>query len=561
MKKRIETLLVSLMVASMLVVGCSSGESAEPADEDNAAEVDEEEAADTTPEDTEAEEEVPERQTADDKLSIEDAIVETINPTLDGEEISVTWYEDVYLENQTIEDQLISIYIPENATEDSPIILNVNNAGWMANSYAARTKVLGTEEQTDEAGVYTSTSDDDKVGKMLSEGYVIVSYGCRSRNNPETDEGWMGHSPATITDTKAVIRYLRYNDDQIPAGDTDKIIITGTSGGGALSSVIGASGNSEDYFPSLYEAGAAGIEDNGDGTYTSTISDAVYGVLAYCPITDLPGADFAYEWTFHDTRERFEDTTEETLAASETLKDAYTDYLADWDLTLEDGSALTTDNLRDTIITLMEKEIEESIEEIGVDQMMAELDEFDNDNDVTWITINEDGSYTYDYDEHLYWLASHTALKGAPAFSAKGMGAASSEDTLFGTTEDEYSPFEFYSWDNDEETNNVGLDDTGLSWDEFIETDTGKDQLLQMRMTNALAYLNDDDVETDIAPHWYVRFGMADRDTSFAVETSLYYSIQNNDAVEDVDFEFAWLKQHMGDYDVQEAYEWLAGVL
>ncbi|MCD7868424.1 MAG: hypothetical protein LUG62_09630, partial [Clostridiales bacterium] len=161
-----------------------------------------------------------------DALSLSDAAVTEIHPLVDGETMTVTWYEDVYLAcPNREEDQLISIYVPENATADSPIIFCVNNSGWQADSYTSRTKVLGTEEETEDAGDYSSTSDTDKVGKALSEGYVIVSYGCRSRANEPTEDGeYQGHSPATITDTKAAIRYLRYNADLLPAGDTDKIV-------------------------------------------------------------------------------------------------------------------------------------------------------------------------------------------------------------------------------------------------------------------------------------------------------------------------------------------------
>ena len=54
---------------------------------------------------------------------------------------------------------------------------------------------------------------------------------------------------------------------------------------------------------------------------------------------------------------------------------------------------------------------------------------------------------------------------------------------------------------------------------------------------------------------------MNDRDSSFAVETILCYSIANNPDIEDMSFEFAWLKPHAGDYDVTEAYAWLDGIL
>lgn len=96
-----------------------------------------------------------------------------------------------------------------------------------------------------------------------------------------------------------------------------------------------------------------------------------------------------------------------------------------------------------------------------------------------------------------------------------------------------------------------------------METDAGKKLALQMRMSNTIEYLNDHeggDAGTK-APYWYVRYGMNDRDSSFAVETILRYSMANNENIKEMSFEFAWLKQHAGDYDVTEAYAWLDNIL
>lgn len=74
-------------------------------------------------------------------------------------------------------------------------------------------------------------------------------------------------------------------------------------------------------------------------------------------------------------------------------------------------------------------------------------------------------------------------------------------------------------------------------------------------MTSAIDYLIEG--KADIAPYWYVRHGMDDRDTSFAVETVLFYAVRTNKKIEDSDTGFAWLKPHSGNYDEQEAYSWL----
>ena len=69
-----------------------------------------------------------------DALSFADAAATVLTPKLDGEDIKVTMYEDLYLANTTHDDQKVAVYVPENATADSPIVLYVNNSGWQSNS-------------------------------------------------------------------------------------------------------------------------------------------------------------------------------------------------------------------------------------------------------------------------------------------------------------------------------------------------------------------------------------------------------------------------------------------
>ena len=548
-------------------------------------------------------------------IELKSAAKSVLNVSVDGVPVKVTRYVDNYVSAPNRpEDQKINIYIPENATKASPIIFYVNNAGWQANAYP--------EGTIRDGGEYDGTSD--KVGVALKEGYVVVSYGGRSRGNGLTGEKYLGHSPAIMTDTKAAIRYLRHNKKALPAGDTEKIIITGTSGGGALSTVVAASGNSEDYFPSLYEIGAAGIRRNPDGSFTSDpgYGDNVFGVIAYCPITDLGHGCAAYEWLFHDTRKvmyltgemNYPSADERTvMAASEQLSSMYADYIDGLGLRDKDGELITSSNLRDHIAALMKEEIAKSIVEFGIDKMKEDLTQEirqrgffggapgggrpqgngaprmgggmpqgqgapqmrEGQNAQSsqstqtaaqrrvsngWVTFGEDGSFTYDLDKHLYYLAKYTTLKVAPAFSNSGLySAGQNEDSLFGSEYDEYSPFNEYSWNNDCKENGVGKDDTGLSWKEFLSTPEGERLSLQIKMTCAMDYLLEG--KSDTAPFWYVRHGMDDRDASFAVEATLFNAVMSSGKVKASDVGFAWLKPHSGDYDVAEAYSWLKGVL
>jgi len=564
-------------------------------------------------------------------IALKSAKKTTLNVSVDSLPVKVTWYVDNYVtQPNRPEDQLINIYIPENATKTSPIMLYVNNSGWQSNAYPSNTVTEGRDYN----------GETDRLGVALKEGYVVVSYGGRSRANGLTGDQYLGHSPAIMVDTKAAIRYLRYNKKALPAGDPERIIVTGTSGGGALSTVIGASGNSPDYYPYLYEIGAAGITRNADGSYVSEAGcgDNVYGVIAYCPITDLGHGCAGYEWLFNSTRKvlyltgemSYPTADEKTvLAASDELAQMYASYVDGLGLRDRDGNSINSGNLRDYITVLMEDEIAKSIKEFGVEQMKEDLEQEirsrgfggpgpggpgnggpgngrpgnggpgnlgpggpggpggmerqpgqegrrpqegpDGQNAQSsqnvqhrvnngWVTLNEDGSFTYDFDKHLYYLAKYTTLKVAPSFSNLGLyGSSQNEDTLFGSRTDEYSPFNAYSWDHDSKPNQVGKDDTGMSWDAFMKTEAGKDLALQIKMACAMDYILEG--KSDTAPYWYVRHGMDDRDASFAIEATLFYSLMSSEKVKDPNVGFAWLKRHSGNYDVPEAYGWLKGVL
>ena len=135
----------------------------------------------------------------------------------------------------------------------------------------------------------------------LAHGYVVACIGVRGRTSghrnteffegskaaaSETETGRsVGKAPAFVVDLKASIRWLRHNKAQLP-GDTEHIITNGTSAGGALSALAGASGNSSEYTAELAAIGALAERDD------------VFAANCFCPIHNLENADTAYEWMF-----------------------------------------------------------------------------------------------------------------------------------------------------------------------------------------------------------------------------------------------------------------------
>ena len=448
----------------------------------------------------------------------------------------------------------MNIYVPKSAYDDAKaaIILQVNNGGWRTSPAADRV-VNG--------GAYVSTSNTDNTGAALKAGYVVINAGTRSRGAKAADGSWAGKAPAVVVDAKAAIRYLRLNDAVMP-GSAERIVITGTSGGGGLSVAVAASGNSPDYYPYLAEIGAAGIEANGK----SSIRDDVFATVAYCPITDLGHADIAYEWQYNAVRTDANTSRGQYPAsmqsASAALAAAYPAYLASLGLKREDGTPLTADNMDDAIVAQVKKETEEAISEgtaipaIGEDFVLTGRNgtvKIRNE----WLTVENGKVKDINYRNYLKFVTSATALKTVPAFDATantGNKVLSGENSLFGPANVEYSNFMEYAWNNNEVPGDgSGLDDTGKTWASYIANPaTTLDD--QIKMVSPMPYLNS---AADSAPYWYVRHGVVDRDTAFAVEVALYYGILDDPSVKDVNFELAWLQGHGGNYDVQEAYAWI----
>lgn len=214
--------------------------------------------------------------------------------------------------------------------ETAPIVFPVNTAGYSAQ--AAPTSYS-----------YSNVSD------YIESGFIYVFAGMRGRSNGYDSEGnleYSGGAPWGVTDLKAAVRYYRFNSSDLP-GNTDSIFTFGHSGGGAQSSLMGATGDSELYYEYLTSIGAAMYDE--DGNY---ISDAVTGTMAWCPITSLDYANEAYEWNmgqYSTTGTRSDDTW--TSALSDDLAESFANYINKLGLKDTEGNTLTLEDTEDGIYT------------------------------------------------------------------------------------------------------------------------------------------------------------------------------------------------------------------
>ena len=546
--------------------------------------------------------------------------VSTHQTTVDGDPITITRYTGYYAADSNNSKQQFWIWVPSNATPDSAILHKVANSGWQSNGFSLATPA---------ASYSTAGSNPTQDALALARGMILVQGGARSRNDAATAGEFLGHSPATMTDSKAVLRLLRYNMqpgmllDGI--GNPDNVFVTGTSGGGALSVILAACGDSPDFYPSLYEIGAAGISYV-NGRYISTVSDAYIGTLAYCPITDLAMADQAYEYTYNVSRtmraangnvngnraEPFENNL--VMQCSDWMANDFADYVNGLKLRDERGNVLTATytpaiggdtfgrdfagytggTFKDAMRGLLERGINKAINEWAIDNAtgFSNADTVANlDTRAAYLQINGAAPIAaipafgsratiYDFDQFLTSVPN-SALKIAPAFNNIGTQPAGTqnENDLYGSLTERFNQTHEWGWNYANETGaasypTIGLANTGLTWDEFLQTANGQLVALQMKMTTPIPYLvgadkipylkyaNTSDV-CKVAPYWYVRHGQADRDTSFAVGTILNYALLNNRQVDSdlLNFNFAWAKTHSGTYDNPEAFAWVDIVL
>lgn len=447
-------------------------------------------------------------------------------------------------------------------SETAPIVVPVNTPGYSAQ-----------KELTE----YTDVSE------YTDAGFVYVHIGCRGR-----DAG----APYGVTDLKAGIRYIRYNNGVI-AGNTDAIFSFGMSGGGAQSALLGATGDSSLYDAYLKEVGAV-----------TGVSDAVLGSMDWCPITSLDSADEAYEWNMGSTRSGLSDEEQEI---SDALAEAYASYINSIGLTDEDGNVLTLeasdegiyqagtyyDYIKNVIETSLENFIADTewpydtstsseagpggmqggpnggSTERNVTDAMAASEQNDHiarnaaasplDLSGTYETpqdyidaLNADGDWvSYDASTGEVTITSVEAFTEALKNASKNLGAfdqldaGQGENTLFGYGDGEGAHFDA--------TLASILEKLGSSYadayaGDLTRTDSvGNTVDVRLEMYSPLYYLleSQDGYNTsNVAKYWRIRTGINQGDTALSTEVNLALAAESNPNVESVDFATVWGQGH-----------------
>ena len=438
----------------------------------------------------------------------------------DGTVVNFTAYERLFyvtnVEDSTY--QFLNVYVPDGATQQTPIFLRTYVGGYMASPAAQP-----------QAG--------DATGTALKEGYVVVIPGTHGRNSSivadkayaKAHKGvkkgqtvYTGRAPKAILDLKAAIRYLRHFDKQM-LGDAERIITDGTSAGGAMSALMGATGNNPEYAEMLKAMGAADERDD------------VFASVCYCPIIDLEHADMAYEWLFKqtDSRQALDDLHK---GYANELAAMFPAYLASLNLRKPDGLPLTADNYLDYIKSEIIRAAQIA-KNAGTDIPDSLGFTFSSSAGGMFAApINggvrpqmqggqrpqgmrpmrggmggkQAGEYItgLDMKKYLDYVVSTQALKGVPAFDSKieGVNEASGENEEFGDWKGSSVNFTDFT----AQKNNTTISDAIRQ---------------NVRLMNPMTFIGDG--KTTVAPHWYIRHGARDRDTAFPVPVNFATKLQN----------------------------------
>jgi hypothetical protein len=365
-----------------------------------------------------------------------------------------------------------------------------------------------------EPGVsFFSPNEKNSLFRALEHGYVVACPALRGRIRP------YGKAPACIVDYKAAVRFLRHFSDLLP-GDTEKIVTSGTSAGGALSALMGATGNHGDYEEFLSQIGA--FEERDD----------VFAASCYCPITNLDNADMAYEWQFSQIYEydswkmSFENgkpvhtpvhgaMPENRIKASKELSQLFPEYVNSLDLRGE--SSLVLDQYGNG-------SFKDHIKHLVLKSAQAEMASGRPFERPAWLSEND--------IDFLEYAKAVTRMKSAPAFD--DLALSSPENNLFGTEDLHARHFTSYSHDSSE------------SGGELADS-------LSVRLLNPMGFIGDPGATC--AKHWRIRHGTADRDTSLAISAILDLKLRSSGA--SVDYHLPWNVPHSGDYDLEELFSWI----
>ena len=467
---------------------------------------------------------------------------ESMSTTVDNKEIKYRAFEYIpYVANPIdIDQQYMNIYVPEEYfnngtvngynTQTAPIFMPNAVGGYMP-SQAMTPKV--------------ENGKPNSVLYALSRGYVVASPATRGRTNKASDGNFIGKAPAVIVDLQAATAYLHANDSTMP-GNANRIITNGTSAGGAVSLLQGATGNNSDFQPYLQALGAA------------TAATNVYAVSAYAPITNLDAADMAYEWSYKGITS----FNKVTMGQGELPQANVGGNTAPPQRTIQRVN-LNADDI--AYSNLLSEHFPEYVNNLQLHDSMGRVLKLDKNGNGTFKNYvkafiidaaNKAQAKGTDLSKHTYFVRDNktgaikdinweaynqfvSRSKAPGAFDSRSND--SGENSLFGTS----------ATDNNHFTITAALHDTTPNQDVYVEN------AKIVTMMNPMNYLGSPAATN--ARYYRIRYGTADSNTSVAIPLIVGTRAQNLGY--NVDMATPFGVDHSGDYDLDELFNWMDNIV
>lgn len=352
-------------------------------------------------------------------LNVPGAYVKGIDTDGDGtEDVTAQSYSEE-INGQLVIDEAAEITNANGQTytaKTAPVIINTGAAG------------------------YSAQENQKASSSNAAYGYINVACGNRGKQSTATDEDgneyYTGDAPLCLVDQKNAIRFVKYNIvlGNLP-GNTEYFVSTGGSGGGAHAAMVAATSDNSDYFPYEVEAGAAGIYQNEDGTYSEVleseeangveISDGVWGCVAYSAITSLQEADMAMAFEYYLDID-YEFNTDFQKKMAEYLSEEYMDYINEQNLSVSESAV---------DIDINEDEDKDDVVDLTI-EYDAEKYADTNGYGGTYLTL-----YLKEFEQNLQWYLENLDYADDWTWFDSDGNALSDEDVAQMTTEEKAQAF------------------------------------------------------------------------------------------------------------------------